>query len=285
MRILDIAAVAAIAASVAAFDAAGAVGWRNLDESKHLAGRKTSEGYLKGKVVLVDRWGARCPPCRAMLPQVEQIWQSFRTKPFVVLGGHCKGWGTMDEVVQIAKEKGLTYPIYEEAGLAVGEPGFDGIPFLYVVDCTGKIVYKGRDERKATQAVVTALTDMASPRNIRQWKKFLDFELQELPGSAFIRLGEFREKFPNEAKEYDSAAAELAKIPQLKRLVELVKYARQAKDMHPFGERQTAQREKFAKNLDRAIKNFSPLTQSSDPRVSQEAKNAIADLKWARAGL
>lgn len=285
MRILDIAAVAAIAASVAAFDAAGAVGWRNLDESKHLAGRKTSEGYLKGKVVLVDRWGARCPPCRAMLPQVEQIWQSFRTKPFVVLGGHCKGWGSMDEVVQIAKEKGLTYPIYEEAGLAVGEPGFDGIPFLYVVDCTGKIVYKGRDERKATQAVVTALTDMASPRNIRQWKKFLDFELQELPGSAFIRLGAFREKFPNEAKEYDSAAAELAKIPQLKRLVELVKYARQAKDMHPFGERQTAQREKFAKSLDRAIKNFTPLTLSSDPRVSQEAKNAIADLKWARAGL
>ena len=45
-----------------------------------------SEGYLCGKVVLVDRWGFRCPPCRALLPRVEEIWQSFKTKPFVVLG-------------------------------------------------------------------------------------------------------------------------------------------------------------------------------------------------------
>lgn len=285
MNMMHIASVATVAAAVIASCAAEAVEWRNLDESSHLAGRKTSEGYLKGKVVLVDRWGARCPPCRAMLPQVEQIWQSFRTKPFVVLGGHCKGWGTMDEVVQLAKEKGLTYPIYEEAGLARGEPEFDGIPFLYVVDCTGKIIYRGRDERKATQAIVTALTDMAAPRNIGQWKKFLDFELKELPASAFLRLEEFREKFPKEAKEYDAAAEELAKIPKLKKLVELVRYARQAKDKRPFGEKQTAQRERFAKQLDRAIKNFAPLAQSSDPRAAQEAKNAIADLKWARAGL
>ena len=282
---MNIVSVAAIAASMAAYDAAGVVEWRNLSPEHHLAGRKTSEGYLKGKVVLVDRWGARCPPCRAMLPQVEQIWQSFRTKPFVVIGGHCKGWGSQDEVTQIAKENGLTYPIYEEAGLKYGEPGFDGIPFLYVVDCTGKIMYRGRDDRKATQAVVTALTDMAAPRNIGQWKKFLDFELKELPGSAFIRLEEFREKFPKESKEYDAAAAELAKVPKLKSLVELVKYARRAKDMRPFGEKQTAQRERFAKNIDSAIKRFSPLAQSSDQRVAQEAKNAIADLKWARAGL
>lgn len=285
MKIMNIAAVAAIAASAVAFDATGAVGWRNLDEPNHLAGRKASEGYLRGKVVLVNRWDARDQQSLAMLPQIEQIWQSFKTKPFVVIGSRCKGRGTIDEITQIAKENGLTYPIYEDAGLMYGEPGFDKPPFIYVVDCTGKVMYKGTDDRKATQAVVIALTDMAAPRNVGQWKKFLDFELKELPGSAFIRLGEFREKFPEEAKKYDAEAAELAKTPQLKGLVELVKYARQAKDMRPFGEKQTGQRERFAKKLDRAIKKFSPLAQSDDPRVAQEAKNAIADLKWTRAGL
>lgn len=282
---MHIAAVAAIAASAVAFDARGAVEWRNLDEQNHLAGRRASEGYLKGKVVLVIRWAARDQQSLAMLPQIEQIWQSFKTKPFVAIGSRCKGKGSLDEITQIAKENGLTYPIYEDAGLAYGEPGFDKPPFVYVVDCTGKVIYKGTDDRKATQAVVVAITDMAAPRNVGQWKKFLDFELKELPGHAFVRLGEFREKFPDEAKKYDAAAAELAKVPQLKGLVELVKYARQAKDMRPFGEKQTAQRERFAKKLDRAIKKFAPLAQSSDPRVAQEAKNAIADLKWTRAGL
>ena len=285
MNMMYIAAVAAIAASAVAFDAAGAVEWRNLDEPNHLAGRRASEGYLRGKVVLILRWDARDQQSLAMLPQIEQVWQSFKTKPFVAIGGRCKGRGTIDEITQIAKENGLTYPIYEEAGLAYGEPGFDKPPFIYVVDCTGKMVYRGRDDKAATQAVVTSLTDMAAPRNIGQWRKFLDFELKELPGSAFIRLEEFREKHPKEATAYRDAAAELAKVPQLKGLVELVKYARQAKDMRPFGEKQTGQRERFAKKLDRAIKKFAPLAQSDDPRVAQEAKNAIADLKWTRAGL
>ena len=30
------------------------VEWRNIDQEHYLAGRKASEGYLQGKVVLVD---------------------------------------------------------------------------------------------------------------------------------------------------------------------------------------------------------------------------------------
>ena len=186
-RWVILAAVAAVAFEV------GAVGWRNLDADHHICGRKASEGYLKGKVVLVDRWGAKCPPCRAMLPQVEQIWQSFKTKQFVVLGGHCRGWGSPDEVKRVAEGAGVTYPVYEDAGLAEGEPQFDGIPFLYVVDETGRVVYKGRNERNATQAIVTALTDMDAPRDVRQWKRFLDFEIAELPGRGLQREAEGQE--------------------------------------------------------------------------------------------
>ena len=65
--------------------------WKNVDAEHYLGGRKASAGYLQGKVVLADRWGAECPPCRELLPRVEQLWQSFKAKQFVVLGGHCKG--------------------------------------------------------------------------------------------------------------------------------------------------------------------------------------------------
>ena len=284
MELMSKMSVAAVALACAA-SLHAAVRWSNVDAAHYLAGRKASEGYLMGKVVLVDRWGAKCPPCRAMLPQVEQIWRSFKTKPFVVLGGHCEGWGSAEEVRRIVEEKGLTYPIYEGARLAEGEPPFDGIPFLYVVDETGYVVYKGRNERIATQAIVTALTDMEAPRNLRQWRRFLDYELEALPGRAYLRLEEFRKKFPAEAKEYAAAGKKLEKTPDIKKLVELVRFSRQAKDMREFTDRQKDKKKKFAKMLESAISKYAPLKESEDPRVAQEAKNAIADLLWTQAAL
>ncbi len=262
-----------------------AVDWRNLDEEHHLAGRKTSEGYLRGKVVLVDRWGVNCPPCRRMLPRMEEIWQSFKTKPFVVLGGHCAGWGDAAGVKALAAEHGLTYPIYEDAGLAALEPRFDAIPFLYVVDETGKIVYKGHDERAATQAIVMALTDMESPRDVAQWKRFLDFEVECLPGKAYLRLAEFKKKFPAEAKAYAAKEREIRAIPDVRKLAELVDFARKAKDMRKFGEKQQGQRRRYEQLVRDALSSakYKPLLESANPFVVQEAKNAFADLKWTAA--
>lgn len=262
---------------------AQAVEWKNIDAGHYLGGRKASAGYLQGKVVLVDRWGAHCPPCRALLPRVEEIWQSFKTKPLVVLGGHCKGWGDADEVAELVREHKLTYPIYEDAALAVGEPKFKAIPFLYVVDETGKVIYMGRDDRTATQVIVSALTDMESPKDLRQWRRFLDYELDHLPCRGCLRLKEFRRKFPKESKEYDSKAKELLAIKDLKKVAELVEFAKKAKDPPVFGPKDAAKEAKYRKEVGDAISKYEEFKTHPDPRVAQEAKNAIADLKWTQA--
>lgn len=269
-------------AALVAFGAQ-AVEWKNVDADHYLGGRKASAGYLQGKVVLVDRWGAKCPPCRALLPRVEEIWKSFKTKPFVVLGGHCKGWGTADMVAELIAEHKLTYSVYEDAALAVGEPKFDAIPFLYVVDETGKVVYLGRDERNATQAIVSALTDMEAPRNLTQWKRFLDYELEHLPCHGYLRLREFRKKFPKEAKAYEAKAKELLKIPDLRKVVELVEFSKKAKDPPVFGPKDKAKKAKYEKLVDDVLSKSDVFKTHPDPRVAQEAKNAIADLKWTQA--
>ena len=272
-----------VAMTVGAALSAGAVEWKNVDEAHYLAGRKCSEGYLRGKVVLVDRWGLKCPPCRALLPRVEEIWTSFKTKPFVVLGGHCEGWGAADGVKALVAEKGLTYPVYEGAGLAVGEPQFDAIPFLYVVDETGKVVYLGRDEKTATQAVVQALTDLESPRNLAQWKRFLDFEIEMLPGRAYLRMEEFSKKFPKEAKEYAAKFKALKAVPDVKKLAELVAFAKKAKDPRVFGPKDKAKKAKYVQLLKGGLSKFASLRESKDPRVAQEAKNSLADITWTLA--
>ena len=274
-----------VAALVGAASLNAGVAWRNVDSDHYIAGRKASEGYLQGKVVLVDRWGLGCPPCRRLLPRVEELWRSFRTKPFVVLGGHCAGWGDAEGIQKLAKDLGLTYPIYEDAGLAENEPQFSGIPFLYVVDATGKILYKGHDERLATQVVVTALTDMESPKNLEQWKRFLDFELENLPGRAYLRLAEFKKKFPAEAKAYSEKERALKAVPDVKKLSELVDFAKKAKDMRQFDPKKQAQRQRYEKLVKDAISSskYNSRLESKDPRVVQEAKNSIADLKWTAA--
>ena len=274
----------AAAVFVCALSAFSAVEWRNLDEAHHLAGRKASEGYLCGKVVLVDRWGVKCPPCRRLLPRVEEIWQSFKTKPFVVLGGHCKGWGDRAGVEALVRENELTYPIYEDAGL-VNEPKFDSIPFLYVVDPTGKIVYRGHSERTATQAVVATLTDYESPKNAAQWKRYLDFELANLPGKASLRLAAFKKAFPAEAKAYASQEKTLKAIPDVKLLAEFVDFARKAKDMRVFKKNEKAKQKAYEKFVRDALESakYKKLLESKDPRVVQEAKNCFADLKWTAA--
>lgn len=277
MKRILVACVVFVAAAVQAVE------WKNVDAEHYLGGRKASAGYLQGKVVLVDRWGAHCPPCRALLPRVEKLWQSFKTKPLVVLGGHCKGWGTADEVADLVKAHKLTYPIYEDAALASGEPQFDAIPFLYVVDETGKVVYQGHGEHEATEAVVTALTDMESPKNLAQWKRFLDYELDNLPCRGYLRLREFRKKFPNDVKDYEPKAKELLAIKDLKKVADLVEFAKKAKDPPVFGPKDTAKKAKYEKLVKSVISKCDAFRTHPDPRVAQEAKNAIADLKWTQA--
>ena len=264
-----------------------AVEWKNVDEDHHLAGRKASAGYLRGKVVLVDRWGVKCPPCRKLLPEVEEIWQSFKTKPFVVLGGHVAGWGDKDGVEELAKKHKLTYPIYEDAGLA-NEPPFNAIPFLYVVDETGKVLYRGHDIKKATEVVVTALTDLEAPKSVAQWKRFLDFELENLPGRAYLRIqaAKKNKKFAAELKKsYAAKEKELLAIPDIKKLAELVDFARKAKDMRTFSKKQRSQKSRYEGMVKSAASSdkYKKLLESDDPRVVQEAKNALADIKWTAA--
>ena len=142
--------------------AAQAVGWKGLGEGNYYAGPKVTEADLAGKVVLVDCWGFGCPPCRALLPRMEEIWKSFRSKPFVLLGSHRQG-RQPEKVAALVKANKLTYPQYDGAGIAAGEPSFRGIPFLYVVNHRGKVVYSGHSDREATEAVVNALGEIGAP--------------------------------------------------------------------------------------------------------------------------
>ena len=252
------AAVVLFAASVSA-----SVAWKNVDEDHYVAGRRCSEGYLQGKIVLVSN-----DP--EMAQRMESIWSSFKTKQFVLLGAYADA------------PANVTFPVYFGASLAGDSPDRP----LYLVDEMGEIRYRGREDRTAIEALVTALTDMDSPKSAGHWMRLLDYELTELPGRAYVRYLEFSEKFPQESKEYAAKFAELEKIADVKKLAKLVKFAKEAKDMRAFDPKGDKERKKvFEKKVKDVIVKYSFLKESGDRRVMQEAKNALADLKWTLATL
>lgn len=148
----------------AAFAALGAyaVSWKGLADANWYSGPKITEADLEGKVVMVDKWGVNCPPCRALLPKMQDVWQSFKNKNFILLGSHCQGRSEA-KVKELVKTNKLTFPIYDWAGLAEGEPSSRGIPFLYVVNHRGKVVYSGHNHNMAITAAQEAILALDLP--------------------------------------------------------------------------------------------------------------------------
>ena len=185
--------------------------WANLDDDHHYSGPKLTEKDLEGKVVLVDCWGVKCPPCRALLPRMQEIWTHFDQKKFVLVGSHCQG-KQPEAVKELVDANKLTYPIYERFGLAEGTPEFRAIPFLYVVNHRGRVTYSGHDEREATEALVTAIGDVGMPISLVQGvslpKRYKSFSKKMRLGSAIA--GDVK-KLEKEAAGKNARMAEEAK--------------------------------------------------------------------------
>jgi len=270
-------------ATVSAF---GGVGWRNLDTEHHLGGRKTSAGYMQGKVVLVCRWNASNDVDRAcgdLLARMEDVWVGFKTKQFILLGAPVADAADAEAIKASLTEAKITFPVYLDAGVTNREPRVAGGVTIYAVDETGRVIYRGKDERLATQAVVQSLTDMDAPKNVRQWREFLDYELENLPAHASVRLKAFKKAFPKDAREYAARERELSALPNLKDVADLVAFAKRAKDAPVFGPKDKAKQRKYQSLVESVLKKCEPLKEASDPRLAQEAKNSLADLKWIQA--
>lgn len=237
-----------------------------------------SEGYLRGKTVLVDCRDYGQKACVGPARELEEVWASLKTKPFVALASHC---GTMPSarVAKIVEKLGLTCSVYDHVGLEGAEVSLEAGK-IYVFDATGKFLYAGTDLHQARGVATSAIMAVAYPQTVTAWRHVLDYELQYLPGKAYGRLKEFREKFPDAAEVYAEAWASLSSRAEIKKLVKLETIAHAAKD---YDHGAAGTRQMSAEKIDEIVAKFSSLKQSADPNVAQEAKNCLADLIWTAA--
>ena len=220
--------VTVAAMSVLATTALGAQQWRNLTDENYYSGPKITADDLAGKVVLVDEWGINCPPCRALLPHMQKLWNANKGKPFMLIGSHRQGRAP-EKVKELVDANKLTYPVYDYAGLVDEPSNGGGLPHMYVVNHRGKVVYSGRSHDEcvaAVQAAIQAVGAMPTLCGGVSLQAFKSMEKQLVLGKpiknqvkalqAAVKKGESKSATAVQQKQAEEAKEILAAIDESK---------------------------------------------------------------------
>jgi peroxiredoxin len=132
-----------------------------------LDGNKVELQSFRGKVVLLNFWGSRCPPCVAALPEVEILSKDFKDKGLVALG-------VDGESAQVAREfvknKGYSFATLIDEGKEVSRKyEVFSTPHFFIIDRKGKIKWRMEghgpsDGSSLRNAVERVLKGMEPPR-------------------------------------------------------------------------------------------------------------------------
>lgn len=100
----------------------------------------------RGKVVFLNFWATWCPPCRAEMPAIQEIFEESleqEDKDLVILGVAFPGFGretTEQGVKDFLQDNGYTYPVVMDTGGTLIAPYYiTAYPTTYMIDRDGNI--------------------------------------------------------------------------------------------------------------------------------------------------
>lgn len=104
-----------------------------------LDGQTVRLSEFRGKPVILNFWATWCPPCRAEMPALEEIWQQYGRGDVVVLGVD-QGEGTAVVERFINTKVHTTFPILMDQRQTIGDTYFvRSLPTTFFIDPNGFI--------------------------------------------------------------------------------------------------------------------------------------------------
>jgi peroxiredoxin len=116
----------------------------------------------RGRVVVMNLWATWCPPCRAEMPDLQRLYQTYRTRELVVLGVDQGESGS--RAGAFANSLGIRYPILIDERQQYGRVyAALGMPTTIVIDRNG-IVVRGYDGALSYDQMAAAVAPLVGRR-------------------------------------------------------------------------------------------------------------------------
>lgn len=124
---------------------------------KVLYGAKVANDDMMGKVVGIEHWGAICPRCLALVPDLVKLDERHREEGLLIIGAESQGHPE-EKIKAVVNKHKIGYTI--TAG-ASGPIQLTGIPHAFVFNAEGKLVFSGNpSESKFERTIKKALEDV-----------------------------------------------------------------------------------------------------------------------------
>jgi peroxiredoxin len=130
--------------------------------ARDLDGRAVRFGELRGKIVMLNFWATWCASCRKEMPAMEQLYQRYRERGFVVLA-LSQDQASSREVKAYVDGLRLSFPVWHDRDGIVGRQySIPGVPVSYLIDRDGRIVWRvlgeydwyGEEARRTVEAML-----------------------------------------------------------------------------------------------------------------------------------
>ena len=99
----------------------------------------------RGKVVFLNFWATWCPPCRAEMPDIQSLYETYgaddeQVAILAVATPGYNGEGSESEVTAFLEENGYTYPVLMDGtGELMRGYGISAIPTTFMIDANGGV--------------------------------------------------------------------------------------------------------------------------------------------------
>ena len=97
----------------------------------------------RGRVVMVNFWATWCGPCRQEMPQLDRLYQKYKSSGFVLLGVNVDD--DTRKAADVASKLGVSFPVLLDTDKAVSKLyDLSTMPSTVIIDRDGKVRYVHR---------------------------------------------------------------------------------------------------------------------------------------------
>lgn len=128
---------------------------------ERLSGGEVSLGDYEGQVVLLNLWATWCPPCRAEMPSMQDLYDQLSENGFTILAVAAPNTQreSLENIESYIEENNFTFPVLLDTQNSVFSTyGTGSIPTSWIVGPDGMLLARLRGKKDWTQdSIVSAL--------------------------------------------------------------------------------------------------------------------------------